>query len=206
MTPAQQAAADKARAAAIAAIRKDVPGLANPENYVTSANKPNIAEARKAFISTNLGLDPALFKSGANYNIALANKAGAIKNLGLDYTKFAKSGYDIAQANEASRFKNLGVSNVESLVDAKTGKFNVASGEERLIRDVYKLDPATFLESGRKQVGTRINPRPLVWARRWIIGTPKAMVLPVPVWAMPRTSLPVRATGMASAWIGVAVV
>ena len=159
MTPAQQAAADKARAAAIAAIRKDVPGLANPENYVTSANKPNIAEARKAFISTNLGLDPALFKSGANYNIALANKAGAIKNLGLDYTKFAKSGYDIAQANEASRFKNLGVSNVESLVDAKTGKFNVASGEERLIRDVYKLDPATFLESGRKQVGTRINPQ-----------------------------------------------
>ena len=158
-TPAQQAAADKARAAAIAAIKKDVPGIANPENYVTSANKPNIAEARKAFISTNLGLDPALFKSGSSYNIALANKAGAIKGLGLDYTKFAKSGYDIAQANEAIRFKNLGVTNVESLVDSKTGKFSTPAGEERLIRDVYKLDPATFLESGKKQVGTRINPQ-----------------------------------------------
>ena len=44
------------------------------------------------------------------------------------------------------------------------------------------------------------------WERRSIIGRVKAAVFPVPVWAMPRTSLPVSATGMAWAWIGVAVV
>ena len=38
------------------------------------------------------------------------------------------------------------------------------------------------------------------------IGRVKAAVLPVPVWAMPRTSCPARATGIAWAWIGVAVV
>ena len=39
-----------------------------------------------------------------------------------------------------------------------------------------------------------------------IMGRVKAAVLPVPVWAMPRTSPPARATGMAWAWMGVAVV
>jgi hypothetical protein len=43
-------------------------------------------------------------------------------------------------------------------------------------------------------------------ASRSIIGRVKAAVLPVPVWAIPSTSRPCRATGMASAWIGVAVV
>ncbi len=38
-----------------------------------------------------------------------------------------------------------------------------------------------------------------------IIGRVKAAVLPVPVWAMPRTSRPARATGMACSWIGVGV-
>ena len=39
-----------------------------------------------------------------------------------------------------------------------------------------------------------------------IIGRVKAAVLPVPVWAMPSTSRPSSATGIAAAWIGVAVV
>ncbi len=52
--------------------------------------------------------------------------------------------------------------------------------------------------------GMRALARPL--DRRSIIGRVKAAVLPVPVWAMPRTSQPESATGMASAWMGVAVV
>jgi hypothetical protein len=39
-----------------------------------------------------------------------------------------------------------------------------------------------------------------------IIGRVKAAVLPVPVWAMPSTSRPASATGMACSWIGVGVV
>src|SRR6056297_3928562 len=35
---------------------------------------------------------------------------------------------------------------------------------------------------------------------------PKAIVLPVPVWARPRTSLPAIASGIALSWIGVGVV
>ena len=156
-TAAQQAAADKARVAAIAAIKRDLPQLANPEAYVTTANKADLAGARKEYLQTNLGLNPALFKSGSSYDITKANKAYAVKSLGLDYTKFAKSGYDINQANEAARFKELGVKDVESLVDSK-GKFNVAGGEEKLIKDVYKLDPATFAYSGTVVVGQRPNP------------------------------------------------
>ena len=34
-------------------------------------------------------------------------------------------------------------------------------------------------------------------------GSEKAAVLPVPVWAAPITSLPVRTTGIACAWMGV---
>ncbi|NBW18231.1 MAG: hypothetical protein EBR82_60675, partial [Caulobacteraceae bacterium] len=157
---AKQAAADKARLAAIAAIKRDLPQLANPEAYVTTANKADLAGARKEYLQTNLGLDPNLFKLGASYNIPLANKAYAVKSLGLDYTKFAKSGYDINQANEAARFKELGVKDVESLVD-KTGKFSnasIASAEEKLIKDVYKLDPANFAFSGTVVVGQRPNP------------------------------------------------
>ena len=40
-------------------------------------------------------------------------------------------------------------------------------------------------------------------ARRCRIGSAKAAVLPVPVWAMPSRSLPSRSCGMACAWIGV---
>ena len=39
-----------------------------------------------------------------------------------------------------------------------------------------------------------------------IIGMRKARVLPVPVWAVPITSLPSRAGGMARAWMGVRVI
>ena len=52
--------------------------------------------------------------------------------------------------------------------------------------------------------GIRALERPA--ASRSIAGRVKAAVLPVPVWAMPSTSSPCKATGMASAWIGVAVV
>ena len=41
--------------------------------------------------------------------------------------------------------------------------------------------------------------------RRPRIGSEKAAVLPVPVWAMPRRSRPARTWGMAPAWIGVGV-
>ena len=40
-------------------------------------------------------------------------------------------------------------------------------------------------------------------ARRWRIGSAKAAVLPVPVWAMPQRSRPAITCGMACAWIGV---
>ena len=43
-------------------------------------------------------------------------------------------------------------------------------------------------------------------ARRWRIGSAKAAVLPVPVWAMPTTSRPASTWGMVWAWIGVGVV
>ena len=39
--------------------------------------------------------------------------------------------------------------------------------------------------------------------RRWSIGSTKAAVLPVPVWAPARTSRPARTSGMALAWTGV---
>src|SRR5260370_30187838 len=58
----------------------------------------------------------------------------------------------------------------------------------------------------------RMGPRlPLVLgtevaSRRWIIGTRKLRVLPVPVEAVARMSLPSRAGGMALAWTGVGVV
>ena len=37
------------------------------------------------------------------------------------------------------------------------------------------------------------------------MGSAKAAVLPVPVWAMPNMSRPARSSGMAAAWIGVGV-
>ena len=47
----------------------------------------------------------------------------------------------------------------------------------------------------------RARPR----ASMWIIGNVKLAVFPVPVWAMPKTSLPFSAAGIAPAWIGVGV-
>jgi len=158
-TAAEKAAAAAAvkRNNAVNAIKKALPQLANPEAYVTTANNADLAGARKEYLQTNLGLNPALFKSGNSYDLTKANKAYAVKSLGLDYTKFAKNGYDINQANQAARFKELGVKDVESLIDSK-GKFNVAGGEEKLIKDVYKLDPANFAYSGTVVTGQRANP------------------------------------------------
>ena len=69
---------------------------------------------------------------------------------------------------------------------------------------------ATWSASSRvgamtRDLGIRALERPAT--RRSIIGRVKAAaVLPVPVWAMPRTSRPARTIGMAWAWMGVAVV
>ncbi|CAB5283835.1 hypothetical protein IST453_00804 [Burkholderia multivorans] len=73
---------------------------------------------------------------------------------------------------------------------------------------------ATWSASSR--VGVRISARTgwragdaLVFAcgsRRWMIGSEKLAVLPVPVCAAPMTSRPASTTGMACAWIGVGVV
>src|ERR671930_157250 len=42
--------------------------------------------------------------------------------------------------------------------------------------------------------------------RIWRRGSVNPAVLPVPVWAAPRRSLPAKTTGMACAWMGVGVV
>src|SRR5580698_6690346 len=63
-----------------------------------------------------------------------------------------------------------------------------------------------------KRMSARMGPRlPLVLGTevasiRWIIGMRKLSVLPVPVEAVARISLPSRAGGMALAWTGVGVV
>src|ERR1700688_4632984 len=62
------------------------------------------------------------------------------------------------------------------------------------------------------RMSARMGPRlPLVLgtevaSMRWIIGMRKLRVLPVPVEAVARMSLPSRAGGMALAWTGVGVV
>ncbi len=42
----------------------------------------------------------------------------------------------------------------------------------------------------------------LASVRRMMTGSPKASVLPEPVWALPQTSRPARASGMVMVWIG----
>ena len=73
----------------------------------------------------------------------------------------------------------------------------------------FSKEEATWSASSRVGASTRLRgmralERPA--DSRSIIGRVKAAVLPVPVWAMPRTSRPARATGMACSWIGVGVV
>ena len=121
-TPEQIAA--EAKQAAIREINSKVPGLANPEKYVTAKNTANILEARAGYIKENLGLDPARFKAG-NYNIPTATKLAA----------------------EVKPFIEKGVANAESFI-GKNLVFDKAKAEETLIRDVYKLDPATFAATG----------------------------------------------------------
>ena len=65
---------------------------------------------------------------------------------------------------------------------------------------------ATWAASSR--VGARISERGMRARARPVssrasIGSTKPAVLPVPVWAMPSTSRPVTATGMAWVWMGV---
>lgn len=156
---ATQAQIDAARNAAIQKISRELPGLANPEKYINSKNQADIAGARKEYISTNLGLDSSLFKSGSNYDIAKANKAVAVKNLGLDYTKFAKSNYDIKYAQEAARLKGLGLTNSEKFVKAN-GQYDTGAAEESLIRDVYKDNPETYKYGGTYETGKQVlDPR-----------------------------------------------
>jgi hypothetical protein len=98
--------------------------LANPERYVTAKNTANILGAREAYIKENLKLDPTRFKAG-NYSIATASKLAA----------------------EVNPFKEKGVANAESFI-GKNLVFDKAKAEEALIRDVYKLNPATFAATG----------------------------------------------------------
>ena len=70
---------------------------------------------------------------------------------------------------------------------------------------------AIWLASSRVGVSTSTRGRAArgvrpALARRCRIGSAKAAVLPVPVWAMPQRSRPARTEGMACAWIGVGVV
>ena len=121
---AAQIAAEKAEAAKQAAIREinsKVPGLANPEKYVTAKNTANILEARAGYIKENLGLDPARFKAG-NYNIEIA------RNL----------------ATQVNNLKKLGLDNAESFI-GKNLVFDAGKAEESLIRNVYKDDPAKYV-------------------------------------------------------------
>ncbi|NBW16656.1 MAG: hypothetical protein EBR82_52635, partial [Caulobacteraceae bacterium] len=148
---------EEIRSGIISANTKNLPGLKEPERFLDSKNKFNVAGARAAYISENLGLDAAKFKSGGNYNLDLAEKASQIKAMGLDYTKFAKSGYNINVANEAAGFKELGVKSPEDFIN-KNGQYNKAGAEEYVIKNVYKQDPATFLYTGTRVVGQRVNP------------------------------------------------
>ncbi|KYF81287.1 hypothetical protein BE18_40570 [Sorangium cellulosum] len=73
---------------------------------------------------------------------------------------------------------------------------------------VVKLSPTCAASS---RVGVSTSTRSPRWvgaplcARRCRIGKANAAVLPVPVCAHPRTSLPSRIGGMACCWIGVGV-
>ena len=120
---AEQIAAE-AKQKAVNEIKKAAPGLANPERYVTAKNTANILGAREAYIKENLKLDPTRFKAG-NYSIATASKLAA----------------------EVNPFKEKGVANAESFI-GKNLVFDKAKAEEALIRDVYKLNPATFAATG----------------------------------------------------------
>jgi len=121
-TPEQIAA--EAKQKAVNEIKKATPGLANPERYVTAKNTANILGAREAYIKENLKLNPKPFQAG-NYNIATASKLAA----------------------EVNPFKEKGVANAESFI-GKNLIFDKAKAEETLIRDVYKLNPATFAATG----------------------------------------------------------
>jgi hypothetical protein len=121
-TPEQIAA--EAKQKAVNEITKAAPGLANPERYVTAKNTANILGAREAYIKENLKLNPKPFQAG-NYNIATASKLAA----------------------EVNPFKEKGVANAESFI-GKNLIFDKAKAEETLIRDVYKLNPATFAATG----------------------------------------------------------
>ena len=66
-------------------------------------------------------------------------------------------------------------------------------------------DLGVDLEGQLARVGARTRtsgPSPGSSIRRWRMGSPKAAVLPVPVWARPMTSRPSRQAGMVAAWIG----
>lgn len=130
---AAQIAAEKAEAAKQAAIREinsKVPGLANPEKYVTAKNTANLAGAREAYIKENLKLEPAPFKA-SGYSIAAARTA----------------------APNIAKFQELGMTDFSSAINAK-GEFVSSKAEESLIKDVYKLDPAAYKSAPRTVADT----------------------------------------------------
>jgi len=62
---------------------------------------------------------------------------------------------------------------------------------------------ATCLASSRVGVSTSARGVPVAPPSRCNSGSMKAAVFPVPVWARPPASLPDRALGRISAWMGV---
>jgi len=113
----------------------------------------------------------------------------------VDYRRLHR--YRLARARQALEKSDLGsllvmdVNNIRYLTSTKIGEWE---------RD--KICRWALL--------TRGSADPILWdfgsaARRWRIGRANAAVLPVPVWAMPRTSRPARTTGMAWAWMAVGV-
>ena len=69
-----------------------------------------------------------------------------------------------------------------------------------------KLDIVCITWVASSLVGVMTRPVSFfVLSKKLTNGIPKAAVFPVPVWAVPKISWPSKATGMASAWIGVGV-
>ena len=79
---------------------------------------------------------------------------------------------------------------------------NTATGSTPL-RDPYTRSACvTWMHSSRVGVRTSAWTSSSEPSTDWIIGSPKAAVLPVPVWAWPITSRPSSSTGIACSWIG----
>ena len=157
-------AEEKSRTNAINAVSKAVQGVADPSRFITATTKngvttysPEIFRAESAFITENLRLDPNVFKSGTkgDFDLPLAKLAVTARDAGLDYTNadLKKAKYAPATITKLGEYKSLGLTNPERFI----GKD--AEAEAAVIREVYKLDPASYAGTTRVQIGTTTDPR-----------------------------------------------